>query len=135
VLTDAIEVAVAVAGMGMVVLAVKQARAKGWAASLQLAASGFFLMGAAAVGIVDFVVGLVFSPLAWLGMGLLAVAGVLFTIGQKLEGGSSSAKAEQVTGSKTKSIPSASKQRTGSRSTGDPELDDIEAILRRHGIQ
>lgn len=137
--TDAIELTVAVLGLGLVVLSIKQGGTKGWAGSLQMAAGGFLLMGAAAVGMVGFVVGLVFSPLAWIGVGMLAAAGVLFTVGQRLEG--SSAKGGEVTesGKKPKGevAPSPKSESKGSSkgSTGDDELDDIEAILRKHGIE
>ncbi|TDD96649.1 hypothetical protein [Jiangella asiatica] len=131
--TDAIELAVAALGLGLVVLSVRQARSKGWAASLQLAAGGFLLMGAAAVGIVGFVVGLVFSPLAWLGVASLALAGVLFATGQKLESRKSGAVTES--GPPPKGAVNPSPKRASKGSTGDPELDDIESILRRHGIE
>ncbi|WP_026877467.1 hypothetical protein [Jiangella gansuensis] len=134
--TDAIEIAVAAVGLGLVVLSARQARTKGWAASLQLAAGGFLLMGAAAVGIVGFVVGLVFSPLAWVGVGMLALAGVLFAGGQKLEGRGSGAVAESGPAPKGAVDPAPKRQPKGSKgSAADPELDDIEAILRRHGIE
>lgn len=138
--TDAIELAVAILGLGLVVLSVRQARAKGWAASLQMAAGGFLLMGAAAIGIVGFVVGLVFSPMAWLGVGMLAVAGVLFATGQKLEAPSGKSKktdslTESAGGSKGEITPSPKGKGKSKGATGDPELDDIEAILRRHGIE
>ncbi|MBB5788148.1 hypothetical protein [Jiangella mangrovi] len=138
--TDAIEIAVAALGLGLVVLSVRQARAKGWAASLQMAAGGFLLMGASAIGFVGFVAGLVFSPVAWVGVGLLAVAGLLFVTGQKLEVPRGSAKAADAVGESgpapkgaVDAAPKRGKKQQAS--SGDPELDDIEAILRRHGIQ
>ncbi|TDC47997.1 hypothetical protein E1212_22665 [Jiangella ureilytica] len=138
--TDAIEIAVAALGLGLVVLSVRQARAKGWAASLQMAAGGFLLMGASAIGIVGFIAGLVFSPVAWIGVGLLAVAGLLFVTGQKLEVPKDSAKPGAVgeSGPAPKGAVDAGPKRGTKQqqaSSGDPELDDIEAILRRHGIQ
>ncbi|PZF84936.1 hypothetical protein [Jiangella anatolica] len=137
--TDAIEIAVAALGLGLVVLSVRQARAKGWAASLQMAAGGFLLMGASAIGIVGFVVGLVLSPMAWIGVGMLAVAGLLFAAGQKLEVPKGSAKPSAVgeSGPAPKGAVDAGpkKGRKQQAAAGDPELDDIEAILRRHGIQ
>ncbi|RIQ27350.1 hypothetical protein DY240_09770 [Jiangella rhizosphaerae] len=121
-------------------LSVRQARAKGWAASLQMAAGGFLLMGASAIGIVGFVVGLVLSPMAWVGVGMLAAAGLLFAAGQKLEVPKASATADAVgeAGPAPKGAVDAGPRRGRKQqqsSTGDPELDDIEAILRRHGIQ
>ncbi|SEF08765.1 hypothetical protein [Jiangella alba] len=136
--TDAIEIAVAALGLGLVVLSVRQARAKGWAASLQMAAGGFLLMGASAIGIVGFVVGLVLSPMAWIGVGMLAVAGLLFVTGQKLEVPKDSAKPKSVgeSGPAPKgAVDAGPKKGKKQQASGDPELDDIEAILRRHGIQ
>ncbi|PSK99132.1 hypothetical protein CLV30_11833 [Haloactinopolyspora alba] len=146
-LTDAIEVAVAVVGLGLVVLSFRQGRAKGWAASLQMAAGGFLLMGASAIGVVEFVVGLVFSPLAWAGVGMLAIAGVLFTVGQKLEGpsGKKSKGTDEVPQSRDAAgevaeapkteAPKGKGKKKASESSGDSDLDDIEAILRKHGIE
>lgn len=136
--TDAIEIAVAILGLGLVVLSVRQARAKGWAASLQMAAGGFLLMGASAIGIVGFVAGLVLSPVAWIGVAMLGVAGLLFAAGQKLE-----VPKDAKPGAVTESGPAPkgavdSGPKRGKKQQaagGDPELDDIEAILRRHGIQ
>lgn len=133
--TDAIEIAVAALGLGLVVLSVGQARAKGWAASLQMAAGGFLLMGASAIGIVGFIAGLVLSPVAWIGVGLLAVAGLLFVAGQKLEVPKGAGKPGAVSGPPPKGAVDGAPKRGGKQSAADPELDDIEAILRRHGIQ
>lgn len=135
--TDAIEIAVAVVGLGLVALSVRQGRAKDWAASLQMAAGGFLLMGASAIGIVGFVVGLVFSPLAWIGVGMLALAGILFATGQKLEAPSGAkAKRTDEVGAASGSAGEVSAGKGKSKaSSGDSEFDDIEAILRKHGIE
>lgn len=141
--TDAIELAVAVLGLGMVGFSIRQARAKGAAASLQMAAGGFLLMGASAIGIVGFVVGLVFSPMAWVGVGMLALAGVLFTVGQKVEAPSGKDKgSDEVTPSadepagEVTSGKGKGKGKKGAEDTAsDGDLDDIEAILRKHGIE
>jgi hypothetical protein len=132
VFSDAIEIAVAVVGLGMVALAVKQARAKGWAGSLQMAAGGFLLMGAAAVGVVEFVAGLVFSPLAWAGVGMLALSAVLFMAGQKLEAPSGK---KAVADSPGKSKPKGQVTPSPKDKGAAGEFDEIEDILRRHGIQ
>ncbi len=138
-MTDAIEFAVAILGLGLVVLSVRQARAKGWAASLQMAAGGFLLMGASAIGIVGFIAGLVLSPVAWVGVGLLAVAGLLFAAGQKLEVPKGSAKSRALSESgpapKGAVDPAPKRGKKQQAPADDPETDDIEAILRRHGIQ
>lgn len=133
--SDAIEIAVAVVGLGLVVLSVKQARAKGWAGSLQLAASGFLLMGAAAVGVVEFVAGLVFSPLAWAGVGMLALSAVLFMAGQKLEAPSGKRAAVPESPSPGGPKPKGQVAPSSKDKNDGGEFDEIEDILRRHGIQ
>ncbi|HEX6234408.1 MAG TPA: hypothetical protein VFZ63_14875 [Jiangellaceae bacterium] len=138
-LTNLIELAVALAGGGMVALCVKQARHKGWAGSLQMAAGGFLLIGAAAIGIVGFLAGLVLNPLAWLGVVALGIASVLFVAGQRLEGrstgravkGSGDAEgAKAVRGKQAKAVESKKPQ-----PGVDDDMAEIEEILRRHGIQ
>ena len=148
-----IEIAVALAGGGMVALAIKQARTKGWAGSLQLAAGGFLLIGAAAIGIVGFLAGIVLSPLAWLGVVSLGLAGVLFVVGQRLEGRGGGRKDKAVAGGDdAPAQPGVAGGRSGAGQSGatgpkavekgrkgEPSIDDemaeIEEILRRRGIQ
>lgn len=151
-LTSLIEIAVALAGGGMVALAIKQSRTKGWAGSLQLAAGGFLLMGAAAIGIVGFLAGIALNPLAWLGVVSLGLAGVLFVVGQRLEGRGGGRKDRSVsgrdataepgvvTGSSGAAQPGASGPKAVEKGRkGEPSIDDemaeIEEILRRRGIQ
>ncbi|HEX6336773.1 MAG TPA: hypothetical protein VFZ85_07465 [Jiangellaceae bacterium] len=138
-LTNLIELLVALGGGGMVALAVKQARQKGWAGSLQMAAGGFLLMGAAAIGIIGFLAGLVLNPLAWLGVIALGIAGVLFAAGQRLEGRSSGRNAaDAANGTSTKAVKGG-KAKAVEGKKAQPAVDDdmaeIEEILRRRGIQ
>jgi hypothetical protein len=66
------------------------------------------------------------------------VAGLLFAAGQKLEVPKDSAKPGAVTesGPAPKGAVDPAPKRGKKQAAGsDPELDDIEAILRRHGIQ
>lgn len=134
-LSDLIAIAVAVGGGGLVALAIKQARAKGWAGSLQMAAAGFLLMGASAIGIVGFLAGIVLNPLAWLGVISLGVAGVMFAVGQRLEG-RAAAKGEPAvdSGKKQGAQPKAVEGRKR-ESAIDEDMAEIEEILRRHGIE
>ncbi|HEU4539534.1 MAG TPA: hypothetical protein VFR23_00265 [Jiangellaceae bacterium] len=139
-LTNLIELLVAIGGAGMVALAVKQARQKGWSGSLQMAAGGFLLIGAAAIGIVGFLAGLVLDPLAWLGVVALGIAGVLFVTGQRLEsrsagravngGDAAEPKPKAVRGKQQKAVESKKAQ-----PAIDDDMAEIEEILRRHGIQ
>jgi hypothetical protein len=70
---------------------------------------------------------LVFSPVVWLGIVLTGVSAVLFGASALLRGRS----APREVG------PSATRAATpgrGKAAIGDGDMDDIEAILRRHGI-
>jgi hypothetical protein len=129
VLQDLISIAVAAGGVGLVALAVKQARSKGWAGSLQLAAGGFLLIGASAIGIVGFLAGIVLSPLAWLGVVALGLAGVLFIAGQRLEGRTPKADRGQAVERRQQKAVEARP------AAADDDMAEIEEILRRHGIQ
>ncbi|WP_129665297.1 cellulose synthase [Phytoactinopolyspora endophytica] len=135
-----ISILVAVLGTGMVGLAIRELRTKGAAASMQMAAFGLLLVGSSAVGLVRFVTQLVFNPLAWVGVGLLSLAGVLFVVGQKLEGPSDKPKkTKEVDSSKEKPAVEPAPKRKGkdkdkASAGGDDDFDDIEAILRKHGI-
>lgn len=134
-LQDLISIAVAAGGAGLVALAVRRARSTGWAGSLQLASIGFLLLGAAAIGVVGFLAGIVLSPLAWLGVIALAIAGVLFIAGQRLEGRTPKSQRKAVEPSASaRSVP-AVQPRKGNQADVDDDLADIEAILKKHGIQ
>ncbi len=67
---------------------------------------------------------LVFSPSVWLGIVIAGVAVVLFGVSTRLGHKEPSAKA----------VKSGKASKSKSVTSGDPELDDIEAILRKHGI-
>ncbi len=70
---------------------------------------------------------LVFSPSVWLGLGIVVVAVGLIVGGRSLErrsGGAGDAAPKQA----------PHEVEAGGGSTGDPELDEIEALLRRRGI-
>lgn len=142
-LSDLIAIAVAVGGGGLVALSIKQARAKGWAGSLQMAAAGFLLIGAAAIGVVGFLAGLVLNPLAWLGVIALGISGVLFTTGQRLEGRSAGktgrtgdkGESDAVERGKRKGTEPKAVEGKKSQPGVDEDMAEIEEILRRHGIE
>jgi hypothetical protein len=127
VLQDAISIAIAAVGAILVALSIRRARSKGAAAALQQAAVGFLLVGASAIGIVGFLAGIALSPLAWLGIVSLALAGVLFIVGQRLEGRRPTRQAVK-TGRPTKG------EVTAKAPAADDDFSDIEAILKKHGI-
>jgi len=141
-MTEVIEIAVAAVGVGLLVLAVRQGRAKGAAAALQMAAFGFLLAGASAIGIVGFLVGIALSPIGWAGVGFLGLSGLLFFIGQGLEGrGGGKAKKskdepEAVAGGGAPAVEQGKGKPAGSKqSGGEEDFSDIEDILRKHGIE
>lgn len=125
-LEDAVTIAVAVFGAVLILLSLRRARTKGWGSALQLAAGGFLLIGAAAIGIVEFIAGIALSPLAWAGIGTLAIAALLFIIGQRLEPRRASrAVTSQRARPAGRQVPAAQ---------DDDDFSDIEAILKKHGI-
>jgi hypothetical protein len=126
VLQDAISIAIAAIGAGLVAFSIRRARSKGAAAALQLAAVGFLLMGASAIGVVSFVAGIALSPLAWLGIVALALAGILFVVGQRLEGRGS--------GRQQPTTARAPKGEVAAKAPAEDDFSDIEAILKKHGI-
>lgn len=77
---------------------------------------------------------LVFSPTVWLGIILAGVSVVLFGAGALLgrHAGKQPLKQPGADPKRTGAVSKASKKQL--KSAGDPELDEIEAILRKHGI-
>jgi hypothetical protein len=73
---------------------------------------------------------LVFSPSVWLGLGVVVIAVGLIVAGRSLErrDGGGGQSAQQQTPREVEA------GRAAGGSSGDPELDEIEAILRRRGI-
>jgi len=89
--------------------------------------------------VVDWAVSLVFSPVVWLGIVLAGVSVVLFVVTGVLRnraadaGGGRAPARGQVTAER--STAPASPKQAGTGAAADEGLeDDIEAILRRHGI-
>jgi hypothetical protein len=90
---------------------------------------------------------LVFSPVVWLGLAVTALAGVLFVVSGWMlrRGGGAEARGAgdggtAVTGGRagelprTASAPAAQPRARGGAASSDPELDEIEQLLRKHGI-
>jgi hypothetical protein len=91
--------------------------------------------------VVDWAVRLVFSPVVWLGIVLAGVSVVLFVVTGFLRGRSAAAGGQapargQVTAERSTAPATAAKRpAAGAGPAADVGLDDdIEAILRRHGI-
>lgn len=123
---------VAAIGIGLLVLAVRQARTKGAAAALQMASGGFLLTGAAATGLVDFFTGLILNPVGWAGIGMLALAGVLFVTGQGLE---APKKRKQVKEKKQRAVEESPKQPKDASASASDDMSDIQDILKKYGIE
>lgn len=95
--------------------------------------------------IVDWAVRLVFSPVVWAGVAVAGVALMLFAVSAALRAREGTAARRSGAGpgagrpqlTAERSSPPARGRRTktaGSAAGSDPELDDIEEILRKHGI-
>ncbi|HEX6197762.1 MAG TPA: hypothetical protein VFZ37_17750 [Jiangellaceae bacterium] len=140
-LTDLIAIAVAVGGGGMIVLALRQAGSKGWAGSLQMMAGGLLLIGAAAIGIVGFLAGIVLNPLKWLGVVAMGLGAAMFVAGQRLEGRRrllgrrDKGDGETSSGEPAKPKAVEGKKQDSAVAGMDEDMAEIEEILRRRGIQ
>lgn len=83
----------------------------------------------------EWAVHLVFSPVVWLGIVLTGISAALFgasaVLGRRTGGGQV---ADGAHPSELTEKPARGRSRSGDAAIGDGDLDDIEAILRRHGI-
>jgi membrane-bound ClpP family serine protease len=121
------------------------------AAALVIVPFGLYLTGLLSVlwnfvvSLVHWAVRLVFSPLLWIGFGVLALCVALFVIGSimaRLNRGHSESKPKQVSGrgsgksTSGKGTPSkAIASRKQSAADVDPEMAEIEALLKSRGIE
>jgi hypothetical protein len=98
--------------------------------------------------VVSWAARLVFSPVVWAGIVLAGVSVVLFGVSSAVRSRSAGASAKAA-GSATKAgsakgvgagtdagaLPAKRSSRKAGPAAGDDDMDDIEAILRKHGIQ
>ncbi|MGH3359946.1 MAG: hypothetical protein ACRDO7_14185 [Nocardioidaceae bacterium] len=84
--------------------------------------------------VADWAAGFAFSPLSWLGVGLSVVA-VLMIGGGALLSGFRGRRARKAAPQATGPAPKQVKARPAKKPAADDDTDDIEAILRRHGIE
>jgi hypothetical protein len=78
---------------------------------------------------------LVFSPVVWLGIVLAGVSVVLFGVSRVLRGRGIGASARADLPGERSSKPASTTPARGTPAVKDDDMDDIEAILRKHGIQ
>lgn len=87
--------------------------------------------------VVSWVARLTFSPSVWLGVAIAGVAVLLFVLagvlGRRGVGGAGRRERQQLP--RSTSRPAAKPSRPAGATSEDDELADIEAILKRHGIQ
>lgn len=92
------------------------------------------LLGEVAVSVADWAGGFVFSLSTWIGVGLAGLAAVLFGISAKV--GDRRRPVDPADGAprKTKQVRSA-EPATGRAAPVDPDLAEIEALLKKRGIE
>lgn len=105
---------------------------RGAASGLRGAAWSLVPMAAYMTGLTTFITGLVFNPLKWAGVVLAGLAALLYVtsgvmLSRRAEAGGETKAAK---GGDSKAV----EQKRPSAVSGDPDLADIEAILRKRGI-
>jgi hypothetical protein len=87
--------------------------------------------------VASWAVRLVFSPVVWLGVVLAGVSVVLFGVSGAMRARSAGSKrsAASVGSADAKELPKQRSTRKAEPAVKDDDMDDIEAILRKHGIQ
>lgn len=104
-----------------------------WAAATLLVPAAYFtrtlkMLGRIGTAIADWATSFVWNPLVWVGLGMAGLSLVLFLVAARLPGrersGRAAGKGGSVKGGSGKSALPGS----------DPELDEIEALLKRRGI-
>ena len=89
--------------------------------------------------VVSWAVRLVFSPVVWLGLVLAGVSVVLFGVSGAMRargtGSKRQAKDRSVRSRQAEELPEQRSARKAEPAVKDEDMDDIEAILRKHGIQ
>ena len=89
--------------------------------------------------VVSWAVRLVLSPVVWAGIALAGVSLVLFAVSAAMRargvGTTRAAGSSSSSAGPTKPLPHERSSRTAEPAVQDKDMDDIEAILRKHGIQ
>ncbi|GGZ02121.1 hypothetical protein [Streptomyces nitrosporeus] len=152
-LAETICSAVSAAGLGIAAISAYRRR---FLTATRIAAYALVPIGLVLTGVVEWLTGIVFEPVVWLGFGLLAVAWLLFVTARTVErrggGTRKERKAARAAGRADAVAPGASApnltagstapsgsragnaKKKGPAATGGDDFSDIEAILKKHGI-
>jgi hypothetical protein len=115
-------------------------RRRGLASGMRGAAWSLVPLGAYLTGLTRFLVDLAFSPVKWAGIAVLGLGGLLYvTSGVMLRRGAGTARRETETGAAParRAAPSAAPPKGavgGPGAAADPDLAEIERILKNRGI-
>lgn len=124
-------ISLAITALGLVA-SYRAYKRRGVASGARGAAWSLVPMAAWMTGLTGFVTGLVFNPLRWAGVILAAVAVVLYvSSGVALRRREGAAPGKDVKGGSAKGEV---EQRRPAAASGDSDLADIEALLRKRGI-
>jgi hypothetical protein len=108
---------------------------RGLASGMRGTAWSLVPMAAYLTGLTKWMTDLVLSPVKWIGLALLGVTVVLYvTSGVMLRRGVAAAEGQAAVPAGRKSKPGRAVEQGGSSPAADPDLADIEAILRNRGI-
>lgn len=112
------------------------ARRRGVASGMRGAAWSLVPMAAYLTGFTEWMTGLVFNPVKWAGVAVLGLAGVLYVVsGVMLRRGAGSAGVEVGDGGKaTEGTRAKGEVERPQQAAADPDLAEIENILRKRGI-
>jgi hypothetical protein len=102
-----------------------------WAATTLLVPAAYFtstlrMLGRIGSAIADWAASFVWNPLVWVGLGLAVLSLLLFAVAARLPGRGPRERSGRLGRRKPRAV--------GAAHAADPELDDIEALLKRHGI-
>ncbi|EMF00807.1 hypothetical protein J7W19_05210 [Streptomyces mobaraensis NBRC 13819 = DSM 40847] len=141
-LTSTVCAAVSAGGLGIALLTAYRKR---FLAATRIAAFALIPIGLVMTGIIDWVTDLVFKPTVWAGFGVLALSALLFLVSRAAERRGSGGHDLPPAGRPDTLTPGApaigapagrpeGRSKTKGRKGTGGEFDDIEAILKKHGI-
>ncbi|RMI42638.1 hypothetical protein [Streptomyces triticirhizae] len=136
-LTGTVCTLLSVAGLGVSLLVARRRR---YATAMRLAALSLVPVGLAMTGILRLIINMTFNPVAWVGVGVLGFAVLLFLSARLADRGRRGAPAAEpgtppvaAKGASTPALPATG--RKGAQAAGGADdFSDIEAILKKHGI-